>query len=352
MRKIGLLTVLVAATVLLVGAPAGACGGLVGENGTHPARPHDDARRVPRRRRALRHVASSSPARARRSARSCRCPACRRRSSGAATGRCNASSARCATARRWRSRPRRRGRRGRQGRSAPDRRRSTRSTSRSCAAVGTRSASGRSTTGSSSRRTRRRCSTSTRSAARSSWPRASTRVAPPTLGQGSGDGTPIMLTIPTDEPWVPLRILCLGLGKAQVVEADVFLLTDDRPMLRAGETGLSSRAATRPRRLCSPTCAPTRAWRGYPTTCGSRTCGSTRRPANLNYDLAVSTHDDVLPSARMAGIGLHGGPDSGPLTVGGSGFPAWDVVAIAGGLLVLLSVIAVARRRARPRVTS
>ena len=30
------------------------------------------------------------------------------------------------------------------------------------------------------------------------------------LGQQAGDGTPIMLTIPTDEPWVPLRILGLG----------------------------------------------------------------------------------------------------------------------------------------------
>ncbi|MDQ1449364.1 MAG: hypothetical protein QOC79_2335, partial [Actinomycetota bacterium] len=31
------------------------------------------------------------------------------------------------------------------------------------------------------------------------------------LGQNSGDGTPIMLTIPVTEPWVPLHILSLGL---------------------------------------------------------------------------------------------------------------------------------------------
>src|SRR5436309_3302628 len=36
------------------------------------------------------------------------------------------------------------------------------------------------------------------------------------LGQNQGDGTPIMLTIPTREPWVPLRILGLGQGKANV----------------------------------------------------------------------------------------------------------------------------------------
>jgi len=53
------------------------------------------------------------------------------------------------------------------------------------------------------------------------------------LGQVSGDGTPIMLTIPLDQPWVPLRILALGLDRSEVVDADVFLLTDTPPLLRA-----------------------------------------------------------------------------------------------------------------------
>src|SRR5688572_24545510 len=59
------------------------------------------------------------------------------------------------------------------------------------------------------------------------------------LGQTAGDGTPIMLTIPTDAPWVPLRILRLGLDGSELVEADVFLLTDDEPDLLAGGPGLS-----------------------------------------------------------------------------------------------------------------
>jgi hypothetical protein len=53
------------------------------------------------------------------------------------------------------------------------------------------------------------------------------------LGQQSGDGTPIMLTIPVDEPWVPLRILSLGLDRSKFVDADVFLLTDTAPLLHA-----------------------------------------------------------------------------------------------------------------------
>src|SRR5688572_8237747 len=59
------------------------------------------------------------------------------------------------------------------------------------------------------------------------------------LGQTAGDGTPIMLTIPTDAPWVPLRILSLGLDSTQLVEADVFLLTDEEPDLLAGGPGLT-----------------------------------------------------------------------------------------------------------------
>lgn len=55
------------------------------------------------------------------------------------------------------------------------------------------------------------------------------------LGQLSGDGTPIMLTIPVAEPWVPLRILSLGLDRNDVVEADVFLLTDRRPVLEGDD---------------------------------------------------------------------------------------------------------------------
>jgi hypothetical protein len=50
-------------------------------------------------------------------------------------------------------------------------------------------------------------------------------------GQAIGDGTPVHLTIPTDNPWVPLRILGLGKSAGELVEADVYLLTDDRPAM-------------------------------------------------------------------------------------------------------------------------
>ncbi len=50
-------------------------------------------------------------------------------------------------------------------------------------------------------------------------------------GQQVGDGTPIQLTIPTGNPWVPLRILGLGHQPAEPIEADVYLLTDHVPAL-------------------------------------------------------------------------------------------------------------------------
>jgi hypothetical protein len=50
-------------------------------------------------------------------------------------------------------------------------------------------------------------------------------------GQALGDGTPVHLTIPTDNPWVPLRILGLGKSAAETVQADVYLLTDEKPAL-------------------------------------------------------------------------------------------------------------------------
>ena len=50
-------------------------------------------------------------------------------------------------------------------------------------------------------------------------------------GQALGDGTPVHLTIRTDNPWVPLRILGLGKADGELVEADVYLLTDIKPVL-------------------------------------------------------------------------------------------------------------------------
>ena len=59
-------------------------------------------------------------------------------------------------------------------------------------------------------------------------------------GQRLGDGTPVHLTIPVAQPWVPLRILGLGKRPEDRVEADVYLLTEKAPSLLPGpRDGLS-----------------------------------------------------------------------------------------------------------------
>jgi hypothetical protein len=53
-------------------------------------------------------------------------------------------------------------------------------------------------------------------------------------GFTSGDGIPVLVEIPTERPWVPLHILAFDKPAGEIVEADVFLLTPDRPELVHG----------------------------------------------------------------------------------------------------------------------
>ena len=50
------------------------------------------------------------------------------------------------------------------------------------------------------------------------------------LGRFNGDGTPVLITMPTPHLWVPLEVLA---NAQDPVDADIFLLTDQRP--RSGE---------------------------------------------------------------------------------------------------------------------
>ena len=54
-------------------------------------------------------------------------------------------------------------------------------------------------------------------------------------GFGSGDGIPIQITLPTPRPWVPLHILHGAQPDSSIINADIFLLTPDRPDLLHGE---------------------------------------------------------------------------------------------------------------------
>jgi hypothetical protein len=168
------------------------------------------------------------------------------------------------------------------------------------------------------------------------------------LGQRSGDGTPIMLTIPTDQPWVPLRILALGLDDSEVIDADVFLLTDDEPQLLAGGSGLS---LDRNERASDSLLRDLRSDKGMEWVPESMwlTYLQVGAPAgDLRYDLSVSTDRGVRPSIVDAGIGrfearpvrADAGPAVWPLAVGA--VTALAVFALAG-----LSTLPARRRGAR-----
>jgi hypothetical protein len=152
------------------------------------------------------------------------------------------------------------------------------------------------------------------------------------LGQGAGDGTPIMLTIPTDAPWVPLRILSLGLDESRFVEADVFLLTDDEPDLLAGGPGLTlerTEAASQSlladlRSDVGMEWVPNDMWLTFLQV------GTEAR--NLDYDLAISADATTLPTLADTGVTA---PETRPVATAG-GSPLWPlVVGGASGVLVL-----------------
>jgi hypothetical protein len=123
------------------------------------------------------------------------------------------------------------------------------------------------------------------------------------LGQTAGDSTPIMATIPTDDPWVPLRILGLGLDSSRTVEADVFLLTDERPELLAGGPGLTlarSEAAS-PSLLSDLRSDVGMEW--VPQSMWLSYLQVEANAGDLDYDLAVSAHPGGEPSIDDAGVG-------------------------------------------------
>jgi hypothetical protein len=161
------------------------------------------------------------------------------------------------------------------------------------------------------------------------------------LGQTSGDGTPIMITIPTDDPWVPLRILGLGLEEDQQVEADVFLLTDDRPALLAGGEGLSLGRSEEADDLLLDDLRSDVGMEWVPEDMWFTHMPLEVDAGELDYDLAVSTDDTEAPAVVDAGIPAR---EAVPVGIDGDGIAWWPVAVgvaaaaavLGGGLLVRL----------------
>jgi len=172
-------------------------------------------------------------------------------------------------------------------------------------------------------------------------------------GFEGGDGIPVHLAIPLDRPWVPLRILSTGKPADEIVQADVFLLTDERPELLAGAGLTLERSEPADPFLLDDLRSdtnmgwvPERAWFTYLRL---------DAPAgDLDYDLATDVDGD---SPRVVDTGLVRLDELDRLnTVGDAGIPgrpwAWQGTAvIVLAIALVLTCGWFLTRPARPAVT-
>ncbi len=124
-------------------------------------------------------------------------------------------------------------------------------------------------------------------------------------GQAIGDGTPVHITIPTPNPWVPLRILALGKTSADQVQADVYLLTDRRPALLPAPTGGNGISLAHSHAATDALLTDLRSDRGMdwvPSTGWLTKVEVDAAAGQLGYDLAVDASGQGTPSRHQAGL--------------------------------------------------
>jgi hypothetical protein len=169
----------------------------------------------------------------------------------------------------------------------------------------------------------------------------------------SGDGIPVQITIPTERPWVPLHILHGASPDTEIIEADVFLLTPERPDLLYGEglTVVRSEAANDLllddlRSDDNMDWVPTEGWFTY--------LALETAAENVTYDLSVGV-SDLGPSFVDAGFtrfeptttqleafGLEPTQPERPIWLAVGALVIALIGGVAGGWLVML------RRSVRP----
>jgi hypothetical protein len=123
--------------------------------------------------------------------------------------------------------------------------------------------------------------------------------------QAVGDGTSVHITIPTDDPWVPLRILALGKTGEERVEADVYLLTEARPNLLPVPSGRNGISLDHSAAASDALLADLRSDRGMEWVPSAGWLTKVRvdaSAAQLSYDLAVDETGTGAPSRIDAGI--------------------------------------------------
>ena len=147
-------------------------------------------------------------------------------------------------------------------------------------------------------------------------------------GQAVGDGTSVHITIPTPNPWVPLRILALGKNGEERVEADVYLMTDSAPALLpapSGRNGLELSFNAKASKALLNDLRSDRGMEWVPTSAWLTQITIDASAEQLAYDLAIDATGQGTPSRVQAGLEIPG-------TSYGTGIAL-------GRLLITLSVI-------------
>ena len=124
-------------------------------------------------------------------------------------------------------------------------------------------------------------------------------------GQQLGDGTPVHITIPTDNPWVPLRILALGKAASEQVQADVYLLTDDAPALLPKPLGVNGIRLDHSAAASESLLADLRGDQGMgwvPSSGWLTKVAVDGAAGDLTYDLAIDVSGAGAPSRVDAGF--------------------------------------------------
>lgn len=169
-------------------------------------------------------------------------------------------------------------------------------------------------------------------------------------GQLIGDGTPVHITIPTPNPWVPLRILGMGKPVEEIVQADIFLLTDREPAVlpelrlaaTSSEGPVIDHSAPASESLLTDLRSDT--GMGWVPESGWLTKVRIDAPAGaLTYDLAVDASGQGSPSRVAAGLSARPSEADQVSEATMMVLPLL-ALAVAGG-----SVMAASRRRRDPR---
>jgi hypothetical protein len=124
-------------------------------------------------------------------------------------------------------------------------------------------------------------------------------------GQAIGDGTPVHVTIPTDNPWVPLRILGLGKASEERVQADVYLMTDNIPAMLPQATGSNGLTLTHSAAATDSLLDDLRSDKGMgwvPESAWLSKIAIDADAADLRLDLAIDTSAAGSPSLVRAGV--------------------------------------------------